>query len=326
MKVAVVGAGAIGGLIGHRLANAGHEVAMLARDATLAALREHGLRLQRDGRVDAVPVRAARHAHELGEHDAVVVALKAQALPPMAPALAPLIGPHTMILGAMNGVPWWFFDRFGGPCSGLSLASVDPAGAVAHVLRPAQALGCVVHLSAVSPQPGVVQPRMGNRLIVGDPAGGRTLRAAAMAGLLAGAGFDVEVSDLIQRDVWFKLWGNMTMNPLSALTGATTDRILDDDLVRGFASRCMLEAQAVGERIGLPIASTPEERHAVTRKLGAMRTSMLQDVDAGKALELDALVGAVREIAQHLGLETPAIDALFGLARLNARVRGLYPQ
>jgi 2-dehydropantoate 2-reductase len=325
LKVAVVGAGAIGGLIAYRLANAGHDVGIVARDATLAALQEHGLRLlQPDGEPDAVPVRAAQHALQLGEQDVVVVALKAQALPALAPSLAPLVGPHTMILGAMNGVPWWFFDRFGGPCAGLSLESVDPGGAIARVLRPVQTLGCVVHLSATSPRPGIVQPRMGNRLIVGDPAGGRTPRASAMAELLQQAGFDVEVSDLIQRDVWFKLWGNMTMNPLSAITGATTDRLLDDELVRGFASRCMLEAQAVGERIGLPIPSTPDERHAVTRKLGAMRTSMLQDVDAGKPLELDALVGAVREIAQHLGLDTPSIDALFGLARLNARVRGLY--
>ena len=325
MKIAVVGAGAIGGLIGWRLADAGHDIAMLARDTTLVALREQGLRLQHDGTTDALPVRAAQHAHELGEHDVVVVAVKAQVLPGLAPSLAPLVGPHTMILGAMNGVPWWFFDRFGGPCAGLSLESVDPRGRVAHVLRPAQVIGCVVHLSAVSPRPGVVQPRTGNRLIVGDPVGGATPRAAAMAELLAGARFDVEVSDRIQRDVWFKLWGNMTMNPLSAITGATSDRILDDDLVRAFASRCMLEAQAVGERIGLAVPSTPEERHAVTRQLGAMRTSMLQDVDAGKPVELDALVAAVREIAQHLGLQTPSIDALLGLARLHARVRGLYP-
>jgi 2-dehydropantoate 2-reductase len=146
-----------------------------------------------------------------------------------------------------------------------------------------------------------------------------------MAELLAGARFDVEVSDRIQRDVWFKLWGNMTMNPLSAITGATSDRILDDDLVRAFASRCMLEAQAVGERIGLAVPSTPKSAMPVTRQLGAMRTSMLQDVDAGKPVELDALVAAVREIAQHLGLQTPSIDALLGLARLHARVRGLYP-
>ena len=272
-----------------------------------------------------MPVKAAAQAAELGTQDVVVVALKAQALPGLAPSLAPLVGSGTVVLGAMNGVPWWFFDGFGGPCAGLSLHSVDPGGAIARALPPAQTLGCVVHLSAASPQPGIVQPRMGNRLIVGDPAGGRTPRADAMADLLGQAGFDVEVSDLIQRDVWFKLWGNMTMNPLSAITGATSDRLLDDELVRGFASRCMLEAQAIGERIGLAVPGTPEERHAVTRKLGAMRTSMLQDVDAGKPVELDALVTAVREIAQHLGLQTPSIDALLGLARLHARVHGLYP-
>jgi 2-dehydropantoate 2-reductase len=199
--------------------------------------------------------------------------------------------------------------------------SVDPGGAIARALPPAQTLGCVVHLSAVSPQPGVVQHRVGERLIVGATG---AAPAGAVTDLLQGAGFAVETADPIQREVWFKLWGNMTMNPLSAITGATTDRILDD-LVRAFASRCMEEAKAIGERIGIPITSTPEERHAVTRKLGAMRTSMLQDVDAGKAVELDAIVGAVREIAQHLATPTPSIDTLLGLARLHARVRGLYP-
>jgi 2-dehydropantoate 2-reductase len=296
MRTAIVGAGAIGGLIGWRLAKAGHEVALLARGATLQALRRHEL---------------------------VVVALKAQALPALAPALAPLVGPDTIVLSAMNGVPWWFFHRFGGACEGLVLQSVDPGGAIARALPPAQTVGGVVHLSAVSPQPGVVEHRAGERLIVGavDAAPVRPV-----AELLEGAGFAVETAEPVQREVWFKLWGNMTMNPLSAITGATTDRILDDDLVRAFASRCMEEAKAIGERIGIPIASTPQERHAVTRKLGAMRTSMLQDVDAGKPLELDAIVGAVREIAQHLAMPTPAIDTLLGLARLHARVRGLYPQ
>jgi 2-dehydropantoate 2-reductase len=324
MKVAIVGAGAIGGLIGFRLARAGEDVSLLARGTTLQALQRHGLRMQGDT-LQSCAVRAAQDPAEFGAQDLVVIALKAQALPEVAPGLPALMGPDTVVLSAMNGVPWWFFDRFGGPCEGMALQSVDPGGVIARALPPRSVIGGVVHLAAASPEPGIVQHKMGERLILGEPAGGTSPRVESLAQLLRRAGFQVEVSPQIQRDVWFKLWGNMTMNPLSAVAGATTDRLLDDELVRGFASRCMEEARAVGERIGIAIEGSPEERHAVTRKLGAMRTSMLQDVDAGKPVELDALVGAVREIAARAGVATPSIDALFGLARLHARVRGLYP-
>lgn len=316
MKVCIVGAGAIGGFIGARLAAARQsEVCALARGATLAALRTHGWRLQQGGALVQTPAHAAEDAAELGVQDLVVIAVKGPALPPLAPRLAPLLGPHTLVLPAMNGVPWWFEP----------LPSNDPAGAVSAALPPAQVIGCVVHASTATPEPGLVQHRMGQGLIVGEPAGGHSERAQRVADLLAGAGFDATHSAAVRRDLWYKLWGNLTMNPVSAITGASGDRILADPLVRDFCSAAMREAAEIGARIGCPIEQSPEDRHAVTARLGAFRTSMLQDVEAGRPIELDAIVGAVRELGARLGVPTPSIDALFGLTRLFARVRGLYP-
>jgi len=236
-----------------------------------------------------------------------------------------LIGPHTAVLTAMNGVPWWFLQGFGGQMRDRSLRSVDPDGAIARAIPAPHILGSVVHASCSVDAPGVIRHHFGDGHIVGEPSGVVTPRAQALHALLKQAGFNATLSPQIQKDIWFKLWGNMTVNPVSALTGATSDRILDDELVRGFMSSVMREAKAIGERIGIPIAQEPEDRHAVTRKLGAFKTSMLQDVQAGKAVELDALVSAVRELGQMTGVETPFTDALLGLGRLHARTLGLYP-
>jgi 2-dehydropantoate 2-reductase len=323
MKVCIVGAGAIGGLIGTRLAAASVSTSALARGATLDALRRHGWRLDTaQGRVSA-PVQASDSAAALGVHDLVVVAVKAPALPALAPSLAPLIGPGTLVLPAMNGVPWWFCR--GRPGFEAPLRSVDPGGAIERALAFDQVIGCVVHASAASPEPGLVQHRMGQGLIVGEPGGGRSERVQRVVDLLARAGFDVTHSDDLRRDLWFKLWGNLTMNPVSALTGATIDRVLADPLVRAFCSAAMAEAAVIGARIGCAIEQSPEDRHAVTAKLGAFKTSMLQDAAAGRAIELDAIVGAVHEIGARLGLSSPHIGALLGLTRLMGRTRGLYP-
>jgi 2-dehydropantoate 2-reductase len=330
MRVCVVGLGAVGGLfagwLGTRLPGSALRLSALARGATLHAVRERGLMLSAaDSSEQSLPLTVSDDPLALGEQDLVIVAVKGPALAAVAGAVAALCGPRTSVLVAMNGVPWWFFDGLGGPCGGLALSSVDPGGAVRAAIPSGRVLGCVVHLSSVCPAPGVVRHVNGQGLIVGEPAGGRSDRLDAVAALLQRAGFAVTVSDRIQRDIWFKLWGNMTMNPVSALTGATADRVLDDPLVRAFVCRVMVEAQAIGAAFGIAIAQTPEERHAVTRRLGAFKTSMLQDLEAGRPLEIDALVGAVREIGQHLGLATPNIDALLGLVRLMARQRGLYP-
>lgn len=329
MKVCIVGAGAIGGFIGCRLAAGGRaEVSALARGDTLAALQRHGWRLQLgDTRVQA-PARAAASAAALGVQDLVVIAVKGPALPALAPTLAPLIGAHTVLLPAMNGVPWWFAQ--GVPGLGTApLHSVDPGGVILAALPVSQVIGCVVHASTAVAEPGLVVHQRGHGLIVGEPdgeaAGARSARAQAVADLLGDAGFEVTLSPRVRYELWYKLWGNLTMNPVSAITGATIDRILADPDVREFCSGAMREAAAIGQRIGCAIEQTPEDRHAVTAKLGAFRTSMLQDVDAGRAIELDSIVGAVQELGQRTGVATPYVSALLGLTRLFAQGRGLYP-
>ncbi|MCF8479157.1 MAG: 2-dehydropantoate 2-reductase [Rhodospirillum sp.] len=332
MRICVYGLGAIGGLLAARLAIAGHAVSAVARGATLAAVRRRGMVLvesRPDGgdRRTKVPVMTAERLEDLGPQDLVILSIKSTALGEVAPLLGAALGPETTVLSTMNGIPWWFFHGLSGASFGGVLETVDPGGAVTRALDPIRVLGCVTHLAATAPEPGVARWAAGQGLFVGEPAGGtETPRVRATVAALTEAGFDVTAVDSIQREIWLKLWGNMTMNPVSALTGATCDRILDDPLLRGFLSRCMVEAAEVGGRIGLPIDLDPEGRHAMTRQLGAFRTSMLQDADAGKPLELDALVAAVREIAGRVGVETPNIDALFGMARVQARTRGLYPE
>ncbi len=351
MKVCIVGAGAIGGFIGTRLAAAGRaQVCAVARGATLHALRtQQGWRLMNAptpaGAGDSprgsskvaepnllesgsvltrAPARASDRPAELGVQDLVIVAVKAPALPGVAQSLAPLLGPHTIVMPAMNGMPWWFCQ--GRPEFGaVPLQSVDPGGVITQALALARVIGCVVHASTSTPEPGLVQHRMGQGLIIGEPAGGGSERVQRVGELLAHAGFDVTQAANVRHDIWYKLWGNMTMNPVSAITGATIDQVLADPLVRSFCSAAMLEAAAIGERIGCTVAQSPDDRHAVTARLGAFKTSMLQDVQAGRPMELDAVIAVVYEMGQRLGLPVPNIAALLGLARLFGRVHGLYP-
>ncbi|MEZ5604910.1 MAG: 2-dehydropantoate 2-reductase [Burkholderiaceae bacterium] len=332
MRICIYGLGAVGGFIGARLAAAGQRVSAIARGGMLAAVARSGLTLVEAppapggsaGRT-IVPVRAVDDPAQLGPQDLVVVSVKTTGLAEVARRIAPLIGPDTVVLTAMNGVPWWFFEGLDDGLAAREWPAIDPGRALAAAIPLDRVLGCVVHFACAVDQPGVVRHAQGRRLIIGEPKGGDSDRARRVAALLAAAGFETEVSPRIQREVWFKLWGNMTINPVSAITGATADRILDDPLVRGFISAVMLEASAIGERIGLPIPITPEQRHQVTRQLGAFKTSMLQDVEAGKPVELDALVAIVGEIGRAIGVATPNIDTLFGLARLHARTHGLYP-
>jgi 2-dehydropantoate 2-reductase len=327
MKICIYGAGAVGLLVGARLAATGdHAVSAVARGATLAALAEHGLRTDGFAGPISGPVRASAEPAELGVQDVVVIAVKAPALADVARNIAPLLGPHTLIVPAMNGVPWWFCQGLSGPAAGLALKSVDPDGSIATHLPIDNVIGCVVHLAASVPAPGQAWNQMGRGLVIGEPRGGVSERVGALKSVLDAAGFETTASPMIQRDIWYKLWGNMTTNPISAITGATTDRIIGDELVRELTSNAMLESGRIGERLGFEIAQTPAERHLITRKLGAFKTSMLQDAEAGRAIELDSLVGAVRELGRHVGVATPLIDAIFGLARLFGQVHGLYPQ
>jgi 2-dehydropantoate 2-reductase len=324
MKACIYGAGAIGGWVGVKLARAGCDVSVVARGTTLEAIRQHGLRLEEGEETLSAAVHASADPAELGVRDLVVVAVKSQAMGEVARSIAPLLGPQTVVLTAMNGVPWWFFEGFGGAYAGTRLKAVDPDGAIARAIPARHIVGCVVHASCALDAPGLVRHHFGNRLIIGEPSGENSARVRELAALLTKAGFQTEVSPQIQKDAWYKLWGNMTVNPISAMTGASTDRILDDELVREFISEVMLEAKEIGARVGVPIAQTPEDRHQVTRKLGAFRPSMLQDVEAGKSVELDALVTVVKELGQLTRVPTPYTDALLGLARLHARVHGLY--
>jgi 2-dehydropantoate 2-reductase len=353
MKICTVGLGAVGGWLTARLlqlqqasenpSGQGLQISALARGATLAAVQQHGLVVHNatagaPTSTVSLPLRASSNADELGVQDLVIVAVKAPALAAAAPSIARLCGPHTQVLAAMNGVPWWFFDGLPGPCQGLVLNSTDPGGVLHRLLPSQQVLGCVVHLSSTAPAPGQVQHKGGDGLVIGhailpqpspnNQTEGGVLQHSVLqrvCQLFSAAGFAVTASPHIQRDVWFKLWGNMTMNPVSALTGAPSDRLLADPLVRGFMTAVMQEAQAIGAAFGIAIDQTPEARHAVTAALGSFKTSMLQDVQAGRPLEIDALVGAVQEIGVHLGQRTPHINALLGLVRLMARERGLYP-
>jgi 2-dehydropantoate 2-reductase len=323
MRICVVGAGSIGGVIASGLAEVdGVTASVLARGETLRAIRADGLRVRRpDGSVRVTSALAAAspdEAAELGPQDVVVVAVKAQSMGSVAGSIEPLLGPGTSVLSTLNGVPWWFLDGFGGPAAGAHLDSVDPGGKIAAALPAGRVIGGTVHLSAASPAPGVVDWRAGNGLIIGELSGRSSQRLTALATALRAGGFDITVSDQIRNDVWYKLWGNLTLNPICAITGATTGPALDDDLVREFLSAAMLEAREIGGRIGCPIAQTPQDRHAVTRRLGDFTPSMLQDARAGRALELDALTGAVRELGALTGVPTPYVDALHGLARLYA--------
>ncbi len=325
-KICIYGAGAVGGFIGTLLTRSGRQVNVVARGATLKALQQHGLRVLSEEKTLQAPVTAAEDPAELGVQDLVIVAVKSQSMASVARRISPLIGPDTVVLTAMNGIPWWFFSGFGGQYAGTRLEAVDPGGEIAGKIPDSAIIGGVVYGSYALNEPGFVRHVFGKKLTIGEPDGSDTPRLKQLADLLKTAGLDIEVSKAIQQDIWYKLWGNMTMNPVSAITGATCDRILDDDLVRTFCNRIMTEAAAIGKEIGCPVDQTPEQRNAMTRKLGAFKTSMLQDVEAGRNVELDALVSAVREIGTKVGIPTPDMDTLLGLARLHARVRGLYPE
>ena len=318
MKIGIIGAGAIGGWVGAKLAGGGHVVSVLARGETLAAIAANGLSLIEGESGTTQAVMASHDPAALGPQDVLMLTVKAPALPALAPRLAPMIGPETIIIPMLNGVPWWFLGE------GEQLTTVDPDGSLAKAFPFNRVMGSVVHAAADCPAPGVVQLRYLDRIYLGEPGGGKSDRVAKLVGALAASALPCLASDDIRSAIWFKLWGNMTMNPISALTLSTLDEILSDPLAEQFILRVMDEAKAIGAKIGCGIVQSGADRNAVTRKLGAVKTSMLQDVEAGRALELDALVAAPREIAARFGIETPNIDALLGLTRLMGKARGLY--
>jgi len=320
MKICVYGAGAVGGLIAAWLARSGHEVSVVARGAALEAIRSQGLRVRdgASGEVQAHAVRADSDPARHGPQDYVIVAVKAQSLAEVAERIGPLVGPDTSIITAMNGVPWWFFDRlaFGG--GRLRLESLDPGGKLARAMPTERVVGCVIHLAASTPQPGLVSHNMGRKLVLGEPGGRNSLRTRTIAEALSAAGFEVIVSDFIEKDFWVKLLGNVSFNPVSALTVSTADRLMEDREVKATMVEIMREVLAIGRAVGVDADIEPEARLDMARALGRFKTSMLQDLEAGKPLEIDGLLAGTLEIAAKAGVQAPCTRSLFGLIRARA--------
>jgi 2-dehydropantoate 2-reductase len=313
MKIGIIGAGAIGGWVAAKLAAAGESVSILARQETARAL-SGGLHLVEGGVSMAAQPKVVTGAGELGVLDLVIIAVKAPALGEIARMAGPMIGPETVILPMLNGVPWWFAD-------GEPLRSVDPDGAIAAALPRDQVVGCVVHAACRREAPNRVVVAHADKLILGDPEGGASERVHRLCALFEGAGIRPDPSNNIRRAIWYKLWGNATINPLSALTLATADRLLAE--CRPFLLASMAELAALGGAIGCPIEESGEDRMAVTARLGAFKTSMLQDVEAGRPIELEALLGAPIELAKRHGVPVPMLESLYAMTRLMAESRGL---
>ena len=326
MKICVYGAGAVGGLIAGWLARSGQEVSVIARGDNLEAIRSRGLRLRSgaEGEVQVAQMRAEDDPAKLGTQDCVIVAVKGHALPEVAARIAPLLGSDTSIVTAMNGVPWWFFDRlaFGG--GKLRLASLDPGGALSRAMPTSRIVGCVIHFAASTPEPGVVSHAMGSRLILGEPGGSVGPRTNAVADACEGAGFEVLRSGAIEKEFWIKLLGNVSFNPVSALTLATSDRLIADPLLKDYMVAVMREVLEIGRAVGVDAAIDPEARIDMARALGQFKTSMLQDMEAGKPLEIDGLLTATLEIAREAGVAAPHTESLLGLIRVRAGTSGQY--
>jgi 2-dehydropantoate 2-reductase len=325
MKICIYGAGAVGGLIAGRLAQAGHEISVVARGAHLTSILAKGLRIVSDGQEFHVRINATNDPARLEAQDYVIVAVKGQSLPEVAANVGPLLGPDTSVVTAMNGVPWWFFDRLAFGSGKLHLESLDPAGKMSAAMPTSRIVGCVVHLAASTPEPGLIRHNMGRRLILGEPGGNNTARTLAIVAALKEAGFDAEASPFIEKDFWVKLLGNISFNPVSALTLATADRLIADEYVKAYMVSVMRECLAIGRAVGVDAAIDPEARIDMARHLGVFKTSMQQDMEAGKKLEIDGLLTGTLEIARKAGVAAPFTESLAGLARLRAQSSGQYP-
>jgi 2-dehydropantoate 2-reductase len=324
MKICVVGAGAIGGYLGARLAAAGEEVTFIARNRNLEAINSRGFRLlQEDGsELHAPPgaaLRAVQRCADAGAQDAVLLTVKAHQVRDLLPDLRALFGPQTAVVTMINGIPWWYFHKLAGPHEGRAVATVDPDGAIAAAIEPERVIGSVVYPAAELLSPGVVKVIEGNRFTLGEPDGTRSERIEALSQALMRAGFKAPVSKDIRSELWVKLWGNLSFNPLSALTHATLEEICRFPATRALAASMMAEAQQVAEALGVRFKISLEQRLAGAEAVGAHKTSMLQDVEAGRALELEALVGAVVELGTVTGVATPNIAAIHAATSLLAR-------
>ncbi len=323
MRICIYGAGAIGGYLGVQLSLAGEDVTLVARGPHLAAMKEHGLKLLIDGEERVARPHCTDDPAEAGPQDYVIVTLKAHSVPAVVDLLHPLLGPDTAVVTAANGVPWWYFYGLEGPWRDRRLESVDPGGAQWRKIGPERAIGCVVYPATEVAEPGVVRHMDGNRFTLGEPSGARTERVQALSRALVSAGFRAPIRN-IRDELWVKLWGNLTFNPISALTQETLDVVATDPGTRGVARAMMLEAQAVGEKLGVRFKLGVDRRIDGAAAVGAHRTSMLQDLDKGRPMEIDALVAAVQEMGRLTEVPTPTIDVVLALVRQRARAAGCY--
>ncbi|HBQ23006.1 MAG TPA: oxidoreductase [Alphaproteobacteria bacterium] len=324
MKICIFGAGAIGGYMGAKLAQAGADISLVARGPHLKAMNENGLRLIEDSGETTVNVTASDNPAALGEQDYVIVTLKAHSVPAVVPHMQPLIGDNTTIVSGVNGVPWWYFHKVGGDLEGTRLQTVDPGDAQWNGLGPERVLGCVVYPAAEVIKPGVVKHIEGNRFSLGEPDGSKSERATALSTALSAAGLKAPVRPKIRDEIWIKLWGNLSFNPISALTHATLDVLCTDPATREVARNMMLEAQSIAEKLGVKFPIDVDRRIQGGADVGAHRTSMLQDLDQGRPMEIDALVGSVKELGRVTDTPTPTIDIVLALIALRAKTAGLY--
>ena len=323
MKICIFGAGAIGGLMGAKLAAKGDvDVTFIARGPHLAAMRENGVKLISEGEERVVHPRCVESAEEAGPQDYVLVTLKAHSLPSAAKQMQPLLGPDTAIVSAVNGIPWWYFHGIGGAYEGRIVQSVDPDGQVSALLPPSRAIGCIVYPAAEVTAPGVIDHSYGDRFSLGEPDGSRSPRAQALSEALIAAGFKAPVRPKIRDELWVKLWGNMAFNPISALTTATLDVLTADEGQRSVARAMMLEGQRVAEALGVRFAIDVDKRIAGAAEVGAHKTSMLQDLERGRPMEIEALLGAVVELADWVGEAAPISRTVLALVRARARAAG----
>jgi len=325
VKLCIYGAGAIGGLLGAKLAAAGEAVTLIARGPHLAAMQSKGLTLVEDGKTLVTRPAATDDPAKAGPQDVVIITLKAPGVPAIAERMQPLLGPDTAVVTAMNGVPWWYFHGLDGPYRDRRIACLDPDGRLERAIETRRVIGCVVYPAAAIAEPGVVHHQYGNRFMLGEPDGRKTERIEALARVLTKAGFKAPVRPKIRDDIWIKLWGNLSFNPVSALTQATLVRIATDPGTRGVIRSMMAEAERIGRKLGVEFSVDIETRIGWAADVGEHRTSMLQDLEQGRAMEIDALLGAVVEMGDLVGVETPILDVVLALVVQRARLAGAYP-
>ena len=319
MKICVIGAGAIGGLLAAKLAEAGEEVGVVARGAQLKAIREHGLVLREEDRDIVARVAASDRIADLGEPDLIVLGMKAHQVVAVAPEVGSILGPRTLVLTAQNGIPWWYFFKHGGPREGVRLQSVDPGGVIADHLPIDRVIATVVYPAAEIERPGVIRHVEGNRFSLAEIDGAKSERLSTISEIFGGAGFKAPVVTDVRTEIWTKLLGNLSLNPISALTHATLQDICRYPKTRALAMEMMREALAVAESFGIRLRISLEKRIAGAEKVGHHKTSMLQDVEAARTLEIDALLGSVVELARRTNTPTPHIDTVYALTKLLAK-------